>query len=754
MVYMSSMSFPNKKDVLAFLEANPHITSRRDIAKGLNVKGEGRARLRAVLKEIDNGHESARPASPAKSRKERPSNTTLVEFLRIDDQGDLIGKASGPDGPYGPDLVYGGAAKRQKGRGSGGQRAPGVGDRAVCRIVDTPAGLQALTIKVIDKRALEPVIGLFISNRHGGRVESVNRRDRDDFLIEASEAHGARDGDLVVILPKAARGYGPKRAVVNEVIGKAGDPRAASLIALHAHGIPTEFPDEALRQAREGKPAPAEREDLTQLPLITIDPADARDHDDAVFAEKLGDGWKVIVAIADVAAYVTEGSALDLEAYRRGNSTYFPDRVVPMLPFELSADACSLKEGQPRRCLAVEMEFDKSGTKRSHRFMRAMMKSAAGLSYEEAQGAIDGNSSERAEPLLDPVLRPLWGAYDAVRKAREKRGPLELDLPERRIEFAEDGTIRQIAVKERFDAHKLIEEFMIQANVAAAESLEKARHPLVYRVHDQPTDAKLAALAEFLRTLDIKWTLGERAQTHRFNRLLAEAEGSDTADVVTEIVLRSQAQAVYAPENLGHFGLNLQRYAHFTSPIRRYADLIVHRALISALDLGPDGLGKSAAARLEEMASHITETERRSMAAERDATDRYLALFLEDQVGAEFEGRITGVTKAGLFVRLAQTAADGFIPISTLSDDFWVFDEGAMRVTARKSGKRFSLGQIVTVRLKEVAPLQGGLLLEMLSPPKARIKGEKLPTQPEGRRGSKRPPPRGKPGMRGKKRGR
>ncbi|MEL6569915.1 MAG: ribonuclease R, partial [Pseudomonadota bacterium] len=736
------------------LEANPHITTRREIAKGLNVKGEGRARLRAVLKELEAGDDVKQVSRKRYTKPETLPNTTLVEFLRIDEHGDLIGKAVGQDGPFGPDLVYGGAAKRGKGRSASSASAPGVGDRAVCRIADTPAGLKALTIKVIDKRESQPVVGLFTKNRHGGRVESVNRRDKYDFLIEGSDSQGAEDGDLVLIKPKVSRGYGPKRAVVIEVIGQAGDPRAASLIALHAHGIPTEFPEAALTQARDGKPAPTEREDLTQLPLITIDPADARDHDDAVYAEALDDGWRVIVAIADVAAYVTEGSALDREAYKRGNSTYFPDRVVPMLPFELSADACSLKEGQPRRCLAVEMEFDKSGTKRSHRFLRAMMKSAAGLSYSEAQTAIDGKPSDRAAPLLETVLRPLWGAYDAVKKARETRGPLELDLPERRIEFADDGTIRQIAVKERFDAHKLIEEFMIQANVAAAESLEKARHPLVYRVHDQPSDAKLAALAEFLRTLDIKWSLGERPQTHRFNRLLSDAEGSDTADVVTEIVLRSQAQAVYAPENLGHFGLNLARYAHFTSPIRRYADLIVHRALISALDLGPEGLAKESAARLEEIASHITETERRSMAAERDATDRYLALFLEDRIGADFEGRITGVTKAGLFVRLAETAADGFVPISSLSDDFWVFDEGAMRVTARRSGKHFGLGQIVSVRLREVAPLQGGLLLEMLSPPKPRAKGEKLPEQQDRRRGGKRVAPRGKPGMRGKKRGR
>ncbi|MCI4645638.1 MAG: ribonuclease R [Hyphomonadaceae bacterium] len=750
------MSFPDKKTVMAFLEANPHITTRRDIAKGLNVKGDQRAQLRAVLKDLERDGEVERRGKRRHGKKDQLPPTTLVSFLRIDEHGDLIGKAKSGDGLFGPDLIYSGPAHRAKGgRDKARQRDPGIGDVALCKITEGPEGFQARVIKVLDKRENEPVIGLFTSTRHGGRVESVNRRDKYDLLIERQDMGEAADGDLVRVMPKPSRGHGPKLAIVQEVIGKVGDPRAASLIALHAHGIPTEFPEAALEQARKAKPAPAEREDLTQIPLITIDPADARDHDDAVYAEQLEDGWRVIVAIADVSAYVTEGSALDREAYKRGNSTYFPDRVVPMLPFELSADECSLKEGELRRCLAVEMEFDKAGTKRSHRFVRGMMKSAAGLSYEEAQTAIDGHPNDHAGPLLEPVLKPLWGAYAAVNKAREQRAPLDLDLPERRIEFAEDGTIHQIAVKDRFDAHKLIEEFMIQANVAAAESLEKARHPLIYRVHDQPTDAKLAALAEYLKTLDIKWALGERPQTHRFNRLLADSRDGETADMITEIVLRSQAQAVYAPENLGHFGLNLNRYAHFTSPIRRYADLIVHRALISALGLGPDGMSKESLSRLEETATHITTTERRSMAAERDATDRYLALFLQDRVGAEFEGRITGVTKAGLFVRLAETAADGFIPISSLSSDFWDFDDVAMRLVARGSGKHFDLGQTVSVRLKEVSPLQGGLLLEMLSPPRAGERGARpgrsRPAQGRGRGGAKSARHKG---GKGKRRGR
>ncbi len=745
------MTFPDKKTVREFLDKHPHITSRREIARGLSVKGEQRAQLREVLKELESEGELERTGKRAYARSEAPPSTTVVAFLRIDEHGDLIGKALGRDGPFGPDLVYAGAAHRVKGKG-GHQKEPGIGDRGLCRLSEYGGGWKARLIKLFDKRDGEPVVGLFTRVGKGGRIESADRRQKRELLVEGSDVNGAGDGDLVRAEPRPLRGHasGPRHYVVREVIGKAGDPRAASLIAIHSHSIPTEFPEAVLEEARSAQPAACEREDLTQTPLITIDPDDARDHDDALYAEELESGWRVIVAIADVAAYVREGTALDREAWKRGNSTYFPDRVVPMLPFELSAGECSLKEDEPRRCLAVEMEFDRSGTKRSHRFFRAMMRSAAGLSYEEAQAAIDGNPGERAGPLLDTVLRPLWGAYEALKAARSRRGPLELDLPERRIYFAEDGTIETIRTKDRFDAHKLVEEFMIQANVAAAESLEKARTPLLYRVHDQPSDAKLAALAEFLKTVNIKWPLGERPQSSRFNWLLGQVEDSDHADMINEMVLRSQSQAVYAHENLGHFGLNLSRYAHFTSPIRRYGDLIVHRALISAHDLGPDGLGKEAAVTLEETASHLVETERRSTGAERDATDRYLALFLKDRVGAQFEGRISGVTRAGLFVRLADTAADGFVPISSISDDYWVFDEAAMQLVARGSGKRYVLGQGVKAKLLEVTPLQGGLLLEITSAPKPRQKGQQPPAGRDHRqRPRKSREPRGRNAKKG-----
>lgn len=754
------MSFPDRQTVLDFLRENPGATSKADIARGLKVKGRERAILRDVLKELEEEGKLERTGKRSFAQADRPPPSSLVEFTRLTKDGDLLGQCVGDSGLFGPELVYGGPSGKSR------SRAPAKGDRAVCKIAQRENGeWRAYVITLLEKRLSDRIVGLYEHAPRGGRVIPASRKERRELLIQEADRKGARDGDLVVAEPKpqGRRQYGPPLGVVKEVIGHITDARSASLIAIYAHDIPVDFPEAALKEAREKEPADVPRTDLRNTPLITIDPHDARDHDDAVWAEEMEDGgWKVIVAIADVAAYVTEGSALDREAEKRGNSTYFPDRVVPMLPFELSADACSLREGEDRPCLAVEMIFSKDGHKKRHRFLRATMRSAAKLSYEEAQTAIDGNPSGKAAELLETVLKPLWGAYAAVSKARDLRSPLDLDMPERRIMFTPEGEIDGITTKVRLDAHRLIEEFMIQANVAAAETLEQKNSPVMYRVHDTPSDAKVAAFAEFLQTLDMKWNIGERPQTHKFNRLLAEIRGGDYEGMISQMVLRTQAQAIYSEENLGHFGLNLPKYAHFTSPIRRYADLVVHRALIRAHDFGPDGLSERAAVRLEEIAEHISMTERRSMAAERDATDRYLAIFLADRVGAEFDGRITGVTPAGLFVSLAGSGADGFVPISSLSEDYWIHDEAAVAVYARGSGKTFSIGQIVRVRLLEVTPLQGGLLLEMISDPLPAPAGRKAARQaitrergaPRGRSGGGGgagrssgggPPRRGKP---------
>jgi ribonuclease R len=424
----------------------------------------------------------------------------------------------------------------------------------------------------------------------------------------------------------------------------------------------------------------------------------------------------VWVAIADVAHYVTPGSALDRGAFKRGNSTYFPDRVAPMLPETLSADLCSLLEREERACLAVELVFDKSGKKLRHKFARGLMRSAAKLSYEEAQGAIDGKPSAKARPLLDPILKPLWAAYACVWEAREKRQPLEIDAPEHKIVF-KDGRVAGVKQRERFEAHKLIEEFMIQANVAAAETLEQKGRALIYRVHDRPSEEKIAALTDFLPTVNMSWAKGQTVTAGRFNRILSLAEDSPNRDIVNEVVLRTQAQAIYSPDNIGHFGLHLRSYAHFTSPIRRYADLIVHRALIKALKLGEDGITDKQETRLDEIAEHITQSERQSMAAERDAASRYIASFLADRVGADFEGRVTGVTRFGLFIRLNETQADGLAPISTLGAERWLHDEKAHALVGEQSGARFPLGMRVEVRLEEATPISGGLLFQVLSDP-------------------------------------
>ncbi len=727
------MSFPDKQTVLDFLKQNPDATTKQDIARGLKVKGRERQTLRAILKELEADGTLTKTGRRAWAQSDAPPPTCVIRFERTNDDGELIAQAFGKEGAYGPDLIFDGYSGKSRGP------APGIGDRGLARVKQTNGVWTARLMKLFDTKDEErPITGVYLSTARGGRIKPASRKIKHELHVREADRNGAEDGDLVLATPYPQRGYGPVRAQISEILGRQEDPRAASLLAIAAHDIPTTFPAEVVAQAETARPAQVKRTDLRETPLITIDPADARDHDDAVFAEALDDGFRVIVAIADVAAFVTPGSALDREALKRGNSTYFPDRVIPMLPFELSADACSLKEGKDRQCMAVEILFDRSGTKRSHTFMRAIMRSAGALSYEEAQQAIDGAPSARAEALLESVLKPLWSAYAALSKAREKRGPLELDLPERKVEIATDGTVSGIRTKERFDAHKLIEELMIQANVCAAEELEKHKTPLLYRVHDAPSDAKIAALSEFLKTLDIKWPMGERTQTHRFNRLLDDFGDTDNAEAVSEIVLRTQSQAIYSPENIGHFGLNLKKYAHFTSPIRRYSDLIVHRALISSLKFGPDGLTEKQAVQLDEMAEHLVRTERRSMAAEREATDRYLAHFLADRIGAEFEGRITGVTGSGLFIRLEETGADGFCPASRISDEYWGYQEAAQALVGETTGKRYELGQPVRVRLDEVTPLEGGLLLELLSDPRPRRPGEKLQPRTRGKRFDRR----------------
>jgi ribonuclease R len=558
-------------------------------------------------------------------------------------------------------------------------------------------------------------------NAEGGRIQPVDKGSDKEWRVSSDMTMGAKDGELVEAEAVGARRLGLPAARVVARLGDPAGPRAASLIAIHQHGIPDQFPDAVIAEADRAEPVGlAGREDLRGLPLVTIDPVDARDRDDAVLAEAdtdLGNvgGFVIWVAIADVAHYVTPGSALDREARKRGNSTYFPDRVVPMLPDILSGDLCSLHEGVDRACLAVRMVIDAEGHKRSHRFVRGLMRSAGSLHYAQVQAAVDGAPDEKTAPLVEPVLKPLYAAYAALKRARELRQPLDLELPERKIEIDDQGRVTSVAFKERLEAHKLIEEMMILANVAAAEELIRLKRPLLFRVHEEPSPLKLEGLREVAEGAGLTLAKGQVLQTKHLNRLLAQAEGTEFDELINLSTLRSMTQAYYHPENFGHFGLALRNYAHFTSPIRRYSDLIVHRALIAGNGWGKDGLSQWDIENLEETGKLISEAERRSMAAERDTTDRYLAAYLADRVGAEFAGRISGVQRFGVFVRLDETGADGLIPVRALGREFFHYDEGTQTLMGSETGLTLGIGQKVVVRLTEAVPVTGGLILDLLS---------------------------------------
>jgi len=607
------------------------------------------------------------------------------------------------------------------GEGEGAKPA-GVGDKVLARLTPVDAGYEARVIRHVGASrdtGARRQLGVFHADPKEARVQPVEK-GRDEILISRDHTMGAQTGELVQVEMEAARRYGPPLGKVVARLGLVNDARSVSLIAIYEHGIPVEFSPAALQEAKAAKPPRlGGNTDLRTLPLVTIDPPDARDHDDAVWAGADSDpknpgGWEVIVAIADVAHYVRPGSALDRDALKRGNSSYFPDRVVPMLPEALSAGLCSLVHDEDRAVLAVRMRFDAHGRKLGHEFIRGLMNSRASLNYAQVQAAQDGNADEIAAPLLEKVIRPLYGAYAAVAKARDARHPLALDLPERRIELNEAGQVKSIRIAERLDAHRLIEEFMIAANVCAAETLEHKATPCMYRIHAEPAMAKLESLREFLKTLGYSLARGQALKPVLFNRILEKAADTEHAPVVNEVILRAQSQAAYSPENIGHFGLALPRYAHFTSPIRRYADVLVHRALIRACNLGDGGLPQTQSHEdFMSIGEEISAHERRAMAAERDSSDRYLAAYLADRIGAEFDGTISGVTRFGLFVRLRDSGADGLIPIRNLGTEYFSHVEAQHALVGDRTGVTFRLGDAVRVRLMEATPVSGGLRFEL-----------------------------------------
>ncbi|MDR6287722.1 ribonuclease R [Inquilinus ginsengisoli] len=706
--------FPTREQILEFLQSRDDTVGKREIARAFHVTGDDRVRLKELLQEMA----EAGQLEKRRGRRMRVPGAALpgVAVLRvvaIDSEGEAVAQPMRWEEAEPPPRI----AMAAEGRGQG---ALAVGDRVLARLEENEDGSwTGRTMRRLENQADVRVVGVFRRGRDGqGRIVPVDKRARDTWPVREGDTAGAQDGDLVEGLVEASDRLGPRRTVITGRFGDAEDPRSISLIAIHAAGIPTEFRPKALAQAEAAEPAAlGKRVDLRQIPLVTIDGADARDFDDAVWAEPDPDhpgGWHLIVAIADVAHYVPPGSPLDRDAFERGNSCYFPDRVVPMLPEALSNGLCSLRPNEDRACLAADLWIDEHGQLKRHRFRRGLMRSSARLTYEQVQAARDGQPDETTGPLVETVIAPLYGAYETLLAARAKRGTLELDLPERKVNLGEDGRVASIGIRPRLGSHKLIEEFMIAANVAAAETLSDKSLPALYRVHDQPDRARLESLKEFLGPLGYILSLGQVIRPRVFGQILERAEGRPEELMVNEMVLRSQAQAVYSPDNLGHFGLALPRYAHFTSPIRRYADLMVHRGLIRLLHLGDDGATEEELSRLDEIGTHISVTERRAAQAERDAIDRYLASWLSDRIGAILPGRIGGVAKFGLFVKLDESGADGLVPVSTLPDDFYDYDEAAQALIGRRWNRVFRLGAKVRIRVTEADPLTGSTVFALV----------------------------------------
>jgi ribonuclease R len=710
---------PTAKQILDFIASSDQPAGKREIARAFGLSGQDKIELKRLLKDM--ADEGLIDSSPGRAFHQAGGvpKVTVLRVAAVDDGGAVWAVPEQWHAETPPPRLR--VVERGK------RSALGIGDRVLARTGHKGESFIAHPMKKLE-RAAELVLG--VVRRDGDRfwLSPVDKRERREMFI--ADVKDAEAGDLVLC---EVTGRPPRTSArVDAVLGDPFAPKSFSLIAIHKHGLRHEFAQEAIDEAHRVAKLPlGEREDLTHLPIVAIDPEDARDHDDAIWAEPDGEGgWNAIVAIADVSFYVRPGSELDREARARGNSVYFPDRVVPMLPEELSADICSLKAGEDRAAMACHLKIGGDGALKSWRFSRAKVRIAANIAYEDAQAAIDAAEEERIDvsspvcfmppvegplpqELVDHALKPLWGCWRALLAARNRREPLELDLPERRVMLDEKGRITSIAPRDRLDAHRLVEDFMIAANVAAARALEAKKAPVMYRVHEPPSREKLVALKDYLATFGIEFALGQVIKPGTFNRIIDRLEGADGREEIMEQLLRTQMQARYGPERLGHFGLALATYAHFTSPIRRYADLLVHRSLVSGYKLGDGGLPPGEEERFEQIGEQISMLERRAMEAERETVDRYVAAYLADQVGQLVECRISGVQPFGFFATVEDLGGDGLLLARDLGREYFRYDEGAKQLVGEESGDVYRIGQRLTLRLAEANPVSGSLRFEL-----------------------------------------
>lgn len=698
---------PSKQQVLDFIQTSDVPAGKREIAKAFGLKGQEKIALKKLLRDMaDEGLIDGK-----KTAFHRMGGVPKVTVLRVVDTEDgeaiAIPDSWHPDDATPPPRLR--LIERKKGS------ALRAGDRVLARTEETGSGWIAHPMKKLPNQA-EAVMGIIEVDGSGKNwLAPIDRRVRHAAPI--ADLGGAEPGNLVLAEPA---GRSPRAGVkVIQVLGDPLAPKAFSLIAIHKFGIPHTFPGEVLEEGKQAATLPLSedrREDLRHLPIVAIDPADARDHDDAIWAEPDGEGgFRAVVAIADVSFYVRPGSKLDREARKRGNSVYFPDRVVPMLPEVLSADVCSLKQGETRAAMACHLTISANGAVTAWRFSRALVRIAENIAYEDAQAQIDNSEAPQH-------LQNLWACWRALEAARHKRDPLELELPERRVVLDEAGKIASIAVRERLDAHRVVEDFMIAANVAAAKALESKTSPVVYRIHEPPSREKLIALRDYLATFERKLALGQVITPGLFNRMLKDIADESEKALIMEAVLRSQTQAYYGPSNAGHFGLALGSYAHFTSPIRRYADLLVHRALVDAFALeqpkptnglpAASGLSDRDRADLGRVSEAISSAERRAMEAERETIDRYVAAWLAGHIGETFETRITGVQRFGLFATIIGLGGDGLVPVSILGNERFHHDEAARQLVGESTGTTYAVGDRMQLRLAEANPLTGALKFE------------------------------------------
>ncbi|MEZ0497790.1 ribonuclease R [Sphingomonas sp. IW22] len=725
---------PSRQQILDFIAQSDKPAGKREIARAFALSGADKIALKALLKDMTD--EGLIDVAPGRAFH-RMGGVPKVTVLRVVDvDGDAVWAV--PERWEAEGIPQPRLRVIERGRR---QSALGPGDRILARTEEAGNGWLAHPMKTL-ARGEEQILGVL--REEGGRLFLGGLDKKVGRDVPVVDRGDAEPGDLVL-----AEKTGRPPRIMAKVVERLGDPfapRSFSMIAIHKHGIPNVFSpdliDEATRIARQ--PLGEDREDLRHLPIVAIDPADARDHDDAVWATPDDDpanaeGFRAIVAIADVSFYVRPGSLLDKEARKRGNSVYFPDRVVPMLPEVLSANVCSLKEGVDRAALVCHLRIGKDGELREWRFSRAVVRIAANIAYEDAQAAVDAagageEPSTVAPDLTRDALLPLWNCWAALSRARDSRSPLDLDLPERRVVLDEKGRILSVAPRERLDAHRLIEDFMIAANVAAAKALERKKAPVMYRIHEPPSREKLVALKDYLKTFDLSFALGQVVKPGTFNHILGTLKEHEAREEIMTQVLRTQTQAYYGPENAGHFGLALGSYAHFTSPIRRYADLIVHRSLVDAYKLGAGGLSKEDAANMARVGELISGLERRAMEAERETIDRYVAAYLADHVGEVMDAKITGVAAFGFFATVEGVGGDGLVPARDLGREYFRHDEAGQRLVGEETGEFFALGQRLKLRLVEANPVSGALRFELPDG-----KGSGSGERPDGRRG---PPPR------------